>query len=86
MHAVLERRDSLVVLPTGGGKSLCFQAPALIDTRGSADAAHDTHAVRSAGLQAGPDNEASLWDDMPDAMLTAPPGVDRKSTRLNSSH
>jgi ATP-dependent DNA helicase RecQ len=31
MHAVLEGRDSVVVLPTGGGKSLCFQAPALID-------------------------------------------------------
>ena len=27
MEAVLEGRDSLVVLPTGGGKSLCFQAP-----------------------------------------------------------
>jgi ATP-dependent DNA helicase RecQ len=31
MHAVLDGRDSLVVLPTGGGKSLCFQAPALVD-------------------------------------------------------
>jgi ATP-dependent DNA helicase RecQ len=30
MHAVLERRDSVLVLPTGGGKSLCFQAPALV--------------------------------------------------------
>src|SRR5688572_25832066 len=29
MDAVLARRDSLLVLPTGGGKSLCFQAPAI---------------------------------------------------------
>jgi ATP-dependent DNA helicase RecQ len=29
MRAVLEQHDSLVVMPTGGGKSLCFQAPAL---------------------------------------------------------
>ena len=32
MEAVLARRDSVVVMPTGGGKSLCFQAPALVDT------------------------------------------------------
>src|SRR2546425_3154564 len=30
MSAVLEGRDSLVVLPTGGGKSLCYQARAVL--------------------------------------------------------
>src|SRR5262245_40821838 len=36
MDAILARRDSLVVLPTGGGKSLCFQAPALVGDSGLA--------------------------------------------------
>src|SRR5262245_58648734 len=31
MHAILDGRDSVVVLPTGGGKSLCFQAPAIVE-------------------------------------------------------
>lgn len=30
IEAVLSGRDALIVLPTGGGKSLCFQVPALV--------------------------------------------------------
>lgn len=33
IRAGLEQRDSLVVLPTGGGKSLCYQVPPLIADR-----------------------------------------------------
>ncbi len=36
MEAILAGRDSLVVLPTGGGKSLCFQVPALARDEGLA--------------------------------------------------
>jgi ATP-dependent DNA helicase RecQ len=30
VSAVLEGRDTLVVLPTGGGKSICYQVPAMV--------------------------------------------------------
>ena len=29
IHSVLEGNDTLALLPTGGGKSVCFQVPAL---------------------------------------------------------
>ena len=32
VRALLEHRDVLVVLPTGGGKSICFQLPALLQS------------------------------------------------------
>ena len=31
INAVLQKKDTLALLPTGGGKSICFQVPALMN-------------------------------------------------------
>ena len=32
IECLLDNRDALIVMPTGGGKSLCFQIPALLSS------------------------------------------------------
>src|SRR4028119_1180041 len=32
VRSLLSQQDALIVMPTGGGKSICFQLPALLQT------------------------------------------------------
>src|SRR5690606_1830911 len=32
IHSILEKNDALALLPTGGGKSICFQVPAMVNS------------------------------------------------------
>jgi ATP-dependent DNA helicase RecQ len=58
MHAILASRDSVVVLPTGGGKSLCFQAPAVVN--GPAEAGRHRDVDGPAGAERHPKQGVAL--------------------------
>lgn len=32
IRSLLAQKDALIIMPTGGGKSICFQLPALLQT------------------------------------------------------
>ena len=71
MDAVLAGRDSLVVLPTGGGKSLCFQAPALVRPGLALVVSplislmkDQVDGLRECGVAAGQMNSAQSLDDL----------------------
>src|SRR5262245_46271691 len=66
MHAILEARDSVVVLPTGGGKSLCFQAPAVVDARQNGPGADRDGGRRGVALVVSP--LISLMKDQVDGL------------------
>ncbi len=70
VEAALAGRDSLVVLPTGGGKSLCYQLPAALD--------------RGLVLVVSP--LIALMDDQVDAARQAGLAADALHSNLESSH
>ncbi len=82
MAAVLDGRDSLVVMPTGGGKSLCYQAPAVV--RGSTTVVisplialmkDQVDGLRESGIQAVQLNSSQDPDEREDTMRALESGA-----------
>ena len=71
MLAALSGRDSLVVMPTGGGKSLCFQAPAILQDSVTVVVSplislmkDQVDGLRECGVAAGQMNSSQSLDDL----------------------
>ena len=80
--AVLERRDTLAVMPTGGGKSMCYQVPALLQSEGFALVVSpllalmkdQVDALRSAGVAAAAINSSQSPDEQAQTLHDASEG------------
>ena len=73
MNATLSKEDALLVMPTGGGKSLCFQLPAVVSG--------GVTLVVSPLVSLMEDQHMALQElDVPVAMLTANTGKDELKT------
>ena len=82
IEAVLEQRDTLAVMPTGGGKSMCYQVPALLLDSGFtlvvspllALMKDQVDALRSAGVSAAAINSSMSPDEQAQALHDAADG------------